>query len=65
MLKKMEFFATNISCVILAGGRNTRLGGQNKAFLRVQGKTIIDSIIEKLKLLFKEIIIVTNTPDEY
>lgn len=65
MFKIMEIFASNISCVILAGGRNTRLGGQNKAFLRVQGKTIIDSIIEKLKLLFKEIIIVTNTPDEY
>ena len=61
----MEIFSTNVSCVILAGGKNTRLGGKNKAFLKINDKTIIEDIIEKLNLLFNEIIIVSNTPDDY
>lgn len=61
----MEYFSTNLSCMILAGGRNTRLGGRNKAFLKIKGKTIIECIIEELDKLFKEILIVTNTPDDY
>ncbi len=61
----MIHFSTNLSCVILAGGKNSRLGGRNKAFLKIKEKTIIDSTIEKLDKLFNEIIIVTNTPDDY
>lgn len=55
----------NISAVILAGGANTRLGGWTKARIRVGGKTIISRMLETLSPLFKEIIIVTNTPEEF
>ena len=61
----MGKISENLSCVILAGGKNSRFNGQNKAFLKINGKAIIDIIIEKLDTLFKEIIIITNTPDDY
>src|SRR3990170_4390246 len=42
--------------VILAGGKNSRIG-LNKAFLEIGGKRIIDRI--------DEILIITNTPEDY
>jgi len=50
---------TAISAVVLAGGRSSRMG-RHKAFITVNSKRIIDSIMEALKGLFGEIIIVTN-----
>ena len=44
------------SGIILAGGRNTRFSGKNKAFLDVGGKKIIDRIYELLKEFYDEII---------
>ncbi|MFQ6108344.1 MAG: molybdenum cofactor guanylyltransferase [Candidatus Aminicenantales bacterium] len=54
----------DISCIILAGGRNSRMGKQ-KAILRLGGKTIAESQVKKLSGTFGEIIIVTNTPDAF
>jgi len=51
-----------ITGVILAGGLNTRFNGQNKAFIRLDGETIIDRLYRLYKNLFDEIIIVTNKP---
>ena len=51
--------------VILAGGRNTRMDGRNKAFLEVGGKTILDRLIETLQLFFIEILLVTRSPELY
>ena len=55
----------NISGVILAGGAGKRLNGIIKAKLVIHGKTVISMITDTLKDLFDEIIIVTNTPDEF
>jgi molybdopterin-guanine dinucleotide biosynthesis protein A len=55
----------NISGVILAGGANTRFDGKIKANLVINGKTIISGITELFSRIFSEIIIVTNTPEEF
>jgi molybdopterin-guanine dinucleotide biosynthesis protein A len=52
------------SAVILAGGRSTRLG-ENKAFLKVNGQSLIERIIDRLAQVSEEIIIVTNDVDRY
>jgi molybdopterin-guanine dinucleotide biosynthesis protein A len=54
-----------ISAVILAGGNNVRFQGRIKSNLLIGGKTIIARIIDTLKDLFDEIIIVSNTPEEF
>jgi len=51
--------------VILAGGMNTRFSGQDKAFLSVGGKRIIDHIYSVFNELFEDIILVTNNPLKY
>jgi len=55
----------NISGVILAGGASRRLNGMIKAKIVIDGRTIISRIIDTMNELFAEIIIVTNTPDEF
>ncbi|MDI6727127.1 MAG: molybdenum cofactor guanylyltransferase, partial [Smithellaceae bacterium] len=54
----------DISGVILAGGRNTRMG-TNKAFIELEGRPLIDRAVEFLQGLFPEVIIVTNDPSLY
>jgi molybdopterin-guanine dinucleotide biosynthesis protein A len=51
--------------VILAGGKNSRFSGKNKAFARIGGKRIIDRIYEVFADLFDKIILVTNDPVQY
>ena len=51
-----------IMVVILAGGLNKRFNGQNKAFIRLGGQTIIERLYRLFKDLFNDIIIVTNNP---
>jgi molybdopterin-guanine dinucleotide biosynthesis protein A len=53
------------SGVILAGGQNTRFSGQNKAFISIGGKRMLDHIYEVFNKLFTEIILVTNDPLQY
>jgi molybdenum cofactor guanylyltransferase len=50
--------------VILAGGKNTRMG-TNKAFLKIGEARLIDQTVDTLKTIFAEIIIVTPDPLEY
>lgn len=54
----------NLTGIILAGGKNSRMG-TNKAFLDINGSRIIDHVITVFKKLFAEIIIVTNSPLSY
>jgi molybdopterin-guanine dinucleotide biosynthesis protein A len=49
-----------ISCAILMGGKNSRMGGQNKAFSKLNGQTILSRINSVAKPIFDEIIFVTN-----
>lgn len=51
--------------VILAGGRNRRFGGRNKAFIEIGGRLTLDRIYSVLRSLFGEIILVTNDPLRY
>ena len=51
--------------VILAGGMNTRFYGQDKAFLSIGGKRIIDHLYSIFNALFEDIILVTNDPHKY
>ena len=50
--------------VILAGGKNSRIG-LNKAFLEIGGKRIIERTVEIYKKIFDNILIITNTPEDY
>ncbi len=61
----MAVSKTACSGVILAGGLNTRFSGANKAFLRINGRRIIDPIYDLFVLLFEEVLIVTNQPEDY
>ncbi|WP_238883779.1 molybdenum cofactor guanylyltransferase [Clostridium sp. YIM B02551] len=53
-----------VTGVILAGGKNTRMG-VDKAFLEIDGVKFIDRILSVYKKIFSEIIIITNTPEKY
>jgi len=55
----------NISGVVLAGGANKRFNGSIKANIVIDGTTIISRIIDTLTDIFVELIIVTNTPEEF
>jgi len=50
--------------IILAGGKNSRMG-TNKAFLEIDGTRLIDKTINIYREIFSEIIIVTNDPLSY
>lgn len=54
----------NITGVVLAGGKSSRFG-ENKAFAHFRGITMIQRVIESLRTLFPEILLITNRPDEY
>lgn len=51
--------------VILSGGLNTRFNGQNKSFIRVGHKRIMDRLYEVFSDLFDEVILVTNHPLQF
>lgn len=50
--------------IILAGGDSSRIG-ENKALLKIQGKTLIELIVDKLSTISSKIYIVTHDKDEY
>ena len=51
--------------IILSGGLNTRMGGQNKALLSVGNQRILDRLYGLFQDLFEEVLLVTNTPIQY
>lgn len=58
-------YTNKITGVILSGGKNTRMGGRNKAFLEFEGERLIDRTVRIFKALFAEVILVTNSPLDY
>lgn len=54
----------DISGIILSGGFSSRMGA-DKALLVINGQTIIERISNLLSSLFENILIITNSPDEY
>ena len=51
--------------IILAGGKNSRMMGRKKAFIKIDGIPIIDIILNIFREIFSEIIIVTNAPEDF
>ena len=54
----------NITGVVLAGGKSVRFGS-NKALEKINGIPLIERIIKVFQPLFQQLILITNTPDEY
>jgi molybdenum cofactor guanylyltransferase len=55
---------SDITGIILSGGKSSRMGF-NKSFLKINGKTIIEYIVELMQNIFSKVILITNSPDEY
>lgn len=55
----------NIGAAILAGGKSSRMSGLNKALIEINGSSVIQRTIKILRSSFEEIIIVTNSPEEF
>jgi molybdopterin-guanine dinucleotide biosynthesis protein A len=56
---------TICSGVVLTGGLNTRMEGQNKALLQIKGKSFLDIIVDALSCCFNECLVVTREPARY
>ncbi|MCG8409743.1 MAG: molybdenum cofactor guanylyltransferase [Bacteroidales bacterium] len=54
-----------ISAAILAGGANKRFNGKTKANIQISGVRIITRTVKILHEIFDDIVIVTNTPEEF
>ena len=54
----------DITAIILSGGKSTRMG-TNKSFLKIGDKTIIERLRDLLQSIFKDVILITNEPDDY
>ena len=53
-----------ITGVILAGGKSSRMG-QNKALMSLGGKRLVDRVVEVMREVFHDLLMVTNTPEVY
>ncbi len=53
-----------VTGVILAGGKSRRMG-ENKALLRLGNGTIIGQVIRRMQPITDELLLITNSPDEY
>jgi FdhD protein len=53
-----------VSAAILAGGASRRMG-RNKALLPFRGAPLIEAVYRRLARLFPEVLVVTNSPDDY
>ncbi|PLT35926.1 molybdenum cofactor guanylyltransferase [Bacillus sp. V5-8f] len=54
----------DVTALLLAGGKSSRMG-TNKALLPMFEKTSIENISEELKKVARQVLIVTNSPDQY
>jgi molybdopterin-guanine dinucleotide biosynthesis protein A len=54
----------DITAIILSGGKSSRMG-RNKALMKIGDKTIIERVRDQMQQIFKNVVLITNTPDEY
>ena len=50
---------SNVSGIVLAGGSSSRLG-QNKALVRIAGRSLIERVVEVLRPLVSDVLLVTQ-----
>ena len=55
---------SEITGVILAGGKSTRYG-RDKALVEIDGIPLIERVIRVMSSIFRHLILITNTPSEY
>ncbi|MBE2271645.1 MAG: molybdenum cofactor guanylyltransferase [Anaerolinea sp.] len=55
---------TTLQAAILAGGRSRRMG-QDKSFLVLDGKPMIQHVIDQLRKLDLDVMLITNAPSDY
>ncbi len=53
-----------VTGVILAGGKSRRMG-ENKALLQLGGDSLIGHVIQRMRLVTDELLLITNNPAEY
>ncbi|MEO8603738.1 MAG: molybdenum cofactor guanylyltransferase [bacterium] len=59
------WLSARVAGVILAGGRNSRMGGYDKAFLRVGGQTVFERTLDVMRRCFSHVLVVSNAPEKY
>ena len=62
---QVKWLSDAVAGVILAGGKNSRMGGTDKAFLTVNGRTVFQRTLGLLQRCFPQVIVVTNRPEKY
>ncbi len=55
---------TNVSGVVLAGGKSSRYG-RNKSLVKVAGIPLIERTLHVMQSLFAHVVLITNTPEAY
>jgi molybdopterin-guanine dinucleotide biosynthesis protein A len=56
---------SEVTGIVVAGGKGTRLGGRDKAFLEIDGEPIIARTLRTLRPLFEQIVVVTFHPERF
>jgi len=54
-----------VAGIVLAGGQNSRMGGLDKAFLRVGQRPIVEWTLDLFRRVFPQVVVVSNAPEKY
>jgi molybdopterin-guanine dinucleotide biosynthesis protein A len=54
-----------VTGVVQAGGKSTRMGGAPKALVELGGRRLIERVVEVVRDVVDDLMLVTNTPDLY
>jgi molybdopterin-guanine dinucleotide biosynthesis protein A len=60
-----QWLSDAVAALILAGGKNSRMGGADKAFLTVNGQTVFQRTLGLLRRCFPQVVVVSNRPEKY
>jgi molybdopterin-guanine dinucleotide biosynthesis protein A len=54
-----------VTGVVQAGGRSTRMGGEPKALIELDGRRIVERAVAAIAPVVDDVLVVTNTPELY
>lgn len=63
--RSTECLTPPLAGIVVAGGKGTRLGGRDKAFLEIDGEPIIARTLRLFRAIFTQTIIVTRHPERF